>query len=305
MSLYNKHRPKTLKRVFGNTEVIESLTGFLQDIETCPQVFLFSGPTGTGKTTLARIIRNKIGIEDIDYTEINSSQFTGVDTVRDIIQKVPYKPIASKYKLYVLDEVHRLSKQAQDAILKTLEDTPKHCFFILCTTEPNSLAKALRGRCTQYTMNLLNDNDMTKLLNKICQKEKVVITENVIDSIVDVSLGHPRNAIQLLETVIATPENKRLEISQLNQVFENKTIDLCRALLTGKAWGTVSTILKDLKKEDPESIRRAVLGYAQNTLLNKNTVDVNICRILEEFAEPTYNSGFAQITLACAAVLMN
>ena len=143
MSLYQKYRPSNLQQVRGNEKIKETLQGFFDTQDKMPRVYLFHGQTGCGKTTFARIIKNHLEISGNDYIEINSSDHTGVDSVRTIIKNSHYLPVNSKYRMYVLDEVHRYSTAAQDALLKILEDTPKHVLFVLATTDPQKLKKAL------------------------------------------------------------------------------------------------------------------------------------------------------------------
>ena len=160
MELYKKYRPKKLKDIKENEKLVAALTKQLSNPDECPSVFLFHGGTGCGKTTLARIIANELKVKGNDYKEIDVADFNGIETARGIRSKMGFKAQESKFRIFVLDECHMLTGAAQNAFLKTLEDTPKHVKFILCTTEPNKLKPTFRGRCQQYQVSQLTEDGM-------------------------------------------------------------------------------------------------------------------------------------------------
>lgn len=306
MSLYHKHRPDSLKKIKGNKTTVQTLEKMLANEKTMPHAFLFHGPTGCGKTTFGRIIANTLGVSTNDLNEINSSDFRGIDTIREIIRNCQYKPVNSPYRVYILDEVHKMTNDAQNAILKILEDTPAHVIFILCTTEPQKLLGAIKNRCSQFTVELLNEIDMLRLLKTVCKKEKVKVPEEVLDIIVSKSNGHSRDALQILDQVICLPDLKDMkEVAKQIKVFESKTNELAKALIYGKDWGTICTLLKGLQNENAETIRRGVLGYCRVVLLsNPKNLD-RLSLIIEEFMETTYDNGFNQIVYACSCIVNN
>jgi DNA polymerase-3 subunit gamma/tau len=198
-----------------------------------------------------------------------------------------------------------MTGDAQNALLKILEDTPLHVYFILCTTEPNKLLSTIRGRCSQFQVKPLNDDDLTNLLIRITIKEgEEQLSEEIYQEIIKSSEGRVRNAIQILEQVLSVSEEQRIEIAKKNNEEQKQAIDLCRALLNSKStWKDIQKILNELKESEPERIRRAVLGYASNTLLNK---DFPICGlILEEFMNNFYDNGFPQLVYCCYSVIKN
>jgi DNA polymerase-3 subunit gamma/tau len=301
MSLYLKHRPTTLEQVKGNEDVISSLTSMLSNKKTCPHVFLFNGLSGCGKTTLGRIVANILGCGESDLSEINSANFRGIDTVRDIIRNVSYKPINGPCRVWIIDEVHKWTNDAQNAALKLLEDTPEHAYFILCTTQPEKLIKEIHGRCQKFQVKPLNDNQMTALLRKVVREEAQTLEKDIYAQIVQDSFGQPRNALQILEQVLNIPENRRLEAAKQVAEQQSQTIELCRSLIKGGRWKEISVILKGLKDQDPESIRRQVLGYFQAVLLNNDNPKAGL--IMERFADPFYNNGFADLVLNCYIII--
>lgn len=306
MSLYQKYRPHTFERVKGNNEIKNALTQMLSDLDTCPHAFLFHGETGCGKTTLARIVATKLGckVDSSDYTEINFADLRGIDTIREIIKQSQFRPIESDCRVWVLDECQKMTGDAQNALLKILEDAPDHVYFILCTTDPQKLLSTVKGRCSQFQVKPLTDEDMSSLLRRIVKAEGEELEEEIYEQIISDAKGHARNAIQTLEQVLSVPEDKRLEIAKKNALEESQSVDLCRALLNKKtSWSDIQKILAGLRGTEPETIRRAVIGYAANTLVSK---DFPICGlILEEFISPFYDSGFPQLVYACYSVIKN
>lgn len=301
MSLYLEHRPLTLEQIKGNKETVSALTSFLSNPKKMPLVYLFHGPSGCGKTTFGRIIGNALEIAKQDVVELDSAQFNGIDTVREIRKNCQYKPLKSSYRLYILDEVHMFSSQAQEGMLKILEDTPKHTIFILCTTNPEKLKPTLRGRCQQFQVKPLEDLEMKKLLKQVARKEGTKLESEVIEQVIQTAEGHSRLALQTLEQVINTEPDKRLEAAKKVAEQTSQAIELSRLLFKKASWQQVSKVLQGLKGQDAEGIRRVVMGYASAVLVNN--YNENAHHILVEFEEPTYNNGFNQIVLSSANVI--
>ena len=214
MSFHIKYRPDNFSDVKGNSDTLEILEGMLSDIETCPHTFLFYGNSGCGKTTTARILANRLGCRGSDYNEINTADFRGIDTIREIIGKSQFKPIEGTCRVWVLDEIHKATGEAQNALLKILEDSPKHVYFILCTTDPQKLLATIKGRCTQFQMKPLSEAQMHVLLRKVVIEEGEKLEREIYDQIIQDSLGHPRNALQILEQVLKVSPDRRIEIAK-------------------------------------------------------------------------------------------
>lgn len=300
MSLYNKYRPQSLDQIKGNAEIIQTLQGMLQKKDEFPHALLFHGATGCGKTTLARIISKELGCVGNDYREINSADFRGIDTVREIINQSMFLPLEGDVRVWVLDESGKMTGEAQNSLLKILEDPPSHVYFMLCTTEPQKLLPTIRGRCSQFQTNLLNEKQMFGLLRRIVKDENQELDTIIYDQIIQDSLGHPRNAIQILEQVLNVPDDKRLEVAKQTAEKQSQIIELCRALLNGDKWSKVKGIVEGLKGQEAEDIRRAVLGYMQVVLL-KGEND-RAAAIIETFWEPTYNLNFPYITFSAYTI---
>ncbi len=300
MGFHLKYRPTTLDEVIGNVELLAVLSAMLEK-EDKPHSILLHGPTGCGKTTIGRIIAKELGVSESDLKEVDSADFRGIDTVREIRKQSQYKPLEGDYRVWIIDECHKMTNDAQNALLKILEDTPKHVYFILCTTDPQKLIPTIKGRCSQFQVKLLNEREMFKLLRLVVKAEDDNLPKTVYEQIILDSFGHPRNALQILEQVLAVESNLRLVTAQKAAEEISQSIELCRALIGQASWKKVSAILNGLKGQDPEGIRRHVLGYAQSILLKES--NDKAAQVIEEFYEPTYNIGFPGVVLACYSIV--
>ena len=293
-------RPDTFDKVKGNTEILDSIKSLLKDRKTCPHVFLLHGPTGCGKTTIGRILATELGVVGRDFIEINSSNFRGIDTIRDIIDNSRYAPVEGAVRVYLMDECHKLTGDAQTAALKFLEDTPNHIYVILCTTNPEKLLKEFKGRCTQYQVQVLSESQMTGLVRRTVREIGETLDAEVIEAIVKSSDGYPRGALKTLEKVLSLPAENRLAAAKVKEEEATAVLELSRALIKpGVAWKEVSVILKGLKGMDAEEIRRNVLGYCSAVLLSGGNVSDQAAAVIECFWEPTYNIGMPGIVFQC------
>jgi len=302
MALYHKHRPKTLDDIVGNkTTVLQIRTDFNKKEK--PHAVLLVGPTGCGKTTIGRIIANMLDCKGNDLKELNAADWRGIDTIRDIRQQSQYKSLQSPCRVWLLDEAGVLTKDAQNAMLKLLEETPKHVYFILATTDPQKLINTLRGRCAEYSVAPLREAQMVRLLKSIVHKERKEVLESVIDTIVERSQGLPRNALQALGQVIDLPVEKQADAVKSYAETETQVKELCRGLFQHGTWQKISRLIKELQEqgEDAENIRRAILGYCHYTLLNGDNVRAAI--VMEHMIESFYYTGFPGLTFACYSII--
>jgi len=302
LPLHLKYRPKTFSEFIGNEAVIESLKSVVRRERGRPHAFLFCGASGCGKTTLARILKRELKCGDLDFVELNVADVRGIDTIREIIATGWLKPVSGESRIYVLDEAHKLTPDAQNALLKFLEDTPPHCYVILCTTEPHKLIKTIRTRCSTFQLSPLSDEEIRLLLKRVIRRERATVPDEIVQQIVRLSEGSPRKALVLLDSVIDLddPEMMKQALKEGADEAEAQVVELCRALLKGEGWDRVRKILQGLKEEDPETVRHMVLGYMNSVLLNSD--NPRAAMIIEEFAESFMNSGKAGLTLACYRV---
>lgn len=295
MSLYLKHRPRSFEQMLGNQKAISSLISIAKK-KRRPHAFLFTGQAGCGKTTAARIMSKEMGADAQDIHEINSADFRGIETIRDLREKILFLPSHGEKSVYILDECHKLTNDAQNGLLKSLEEPPDHVVWFLCTTEPEKLLKTVRTRCTVVFFESMSDEVLLSLLKKICTKEKRNIPIKLLKEIANKAEGSPRQALSYLEQIIDIPEKEMGSVQIMYvQDQEKEMIDLCRALIAKKKWKEVSALLKELKA-DPEATRRMVLKYCSSVLLNGQE---RAYLVMEPFLDPFYEQGYARLVAAC------
>jgi DNA polymerase III subunit gamma/tau len=303
MSLYLDYRPPTFEGIIGNANIVSTLVTMLSNKNKCPHAFLLIGPTGCGKTTIARIIATQLGAKGSDINETNAADLRGIDNIRDIIMKTGYRPIESPCRVWIIDECHKITKEGQNAFLKILEEPPKYVYFILCSTDPQDIIGTIKSRCSQFQVSPLTDPQMYGLLRRVVREEIASVEKEVYDQIVQDSQGLPRSALNILEQVLATEPDKRLAVAKRVAAEQTESVALCRALIDGKGWKTIRGIIDGLKEQNPETIRRHVLGYCQAVLLNPKTEQNDLAfLIMQEFSQNTYDNGFKQIVFACYSI---
>lgn len=308
LSLHRKYRPTTLDDMVGNEAVVESLRSILQRKGAKPHSYLFTGPAGCGKTTLARIVRDALGCGASDYYEMNSAADRGIDKIRDLQQKAKLAPLGGKVKVYLFDEAHKLTNDSQNALLKLLEDTPAHVYLLLATTDPSRLIKPLRDRCTHIQVEPVIRPKLLSFLKKIVALEGVPdFPVTILREIVDAANGSPRVCLVLLDKVIDIPDDEiALQAIQGFDADESGVIEVCRALIepgltSTQRWMKVRGLLANLRGADPEEIRRACLGYFGSVMMNDNKKmpDPRVPEMMLEFLPNTYDSGMSAVIYAC------
>lgn len=288
------YRPDSWDDVVGNDSIIKSFRQRIAE-DKPPQVYMLTGPSGTGKTTLARIAANVLGCEDFGIREINGSDNTGVDFARDLIQDIPMMPMVGDAKAYIIDEVDKTSDAWQSAMKKPLEDMPKNVYFFLCTEVPNKVKRALHTRSIEINLDGVDDTSMMMALKRVIRSEGLKTDPAVISSIINGAEGSVRQGLTLLEQVKDLSPEEAEEVIQIG-VVPAEVKELCRALLSGKNWTTVGPIVKTVKGE-PEGNRRAILGYMNAVLLNSGKA--RAFDIIDVFSDNLYDSGKAGFTAMC------
>jgi DNA polymerase III gamma/tau subunit len=299
MELYKRLRPTRYSDLRGQPEAVKLLLD-MSKRKAFPHCLLLTGPSGTGKTTAARITARKLECSEHDLNELNIADARGIEVVREIRSTIHLSPMGGKSRIWLLDECQKSTVDFQSALLKLLEDPPDHAYFILCTTEPEKLLRTIHTRATQIKFNLLKRQDMESLLTEIADKEEFKLSEDVRDHLVECAEGSPRKALVLLDQILGlkTEQDQLAAIS----VGENSSqvIDLCRELINPKGtWGNTAKILKALEDE-PESARRAILGYALAVLLNSGSKKAY--SVINCFEKNFFDSGKAGLVASCFEV---
>ena len=299
-SLAVKYRPQMLKDFLGNENTTSALRSMMERDEI-PHTLLFTGPSGCGKTTLARIVAKRLKCSEHDLQELNTADFRGIDTIRDVIRNMSLCPMSGPCRVWILDECHSLTKDGQHALLKALEDTPKHVYFLLATTDPEKLLPTIKTRCVTFDVKPLSDKLMDVLLKTVIQKEGVDnIPQETIDQIVQDSLGSARMALSILDKVVNMDPADMLVAAKQQASQTNVAIDLCRALIGKRPWREISKIIQGLDQE-PESVRRAVLGYASAVLLKSGQPQAYV--VLDCFRQDFFTTGKSGLTMSAYAAV--
>jgi DNA polymerase-3 subunit gamma/tau len=280
-SLAVKYRPNSLKEVIGQDHVIKSLKSLISSKEV-PHSYIFTGPSGTGKTTLARILAKEFNVDPVNLIESDAASFNGIDDMREITENLQYRAFGSRpNKLVILDECHALSKQAWQSLLKTVEEPPNHAFICFCTTDFSKIPDTIKTRCQTYTLYPVDDDAIFSMLERIKNEEGFTCDEKILDMVVMAAYGSPRMALNLLSMVRGC-DNLEDAAKILDKPVESQNVMvLIKKIATKKSvtWAQVCGILK-ASDENPESIRLMVINYIASMLLNAKS-DQEACRLLE------------------------
>ena len=254
-----KYRPQTFDDLIGQEVVAETITNSIK-ADKIPNAYLFTGIRGIGKTTIARIVAKTLncsnGIENkckvkcdncdsiassnhIDVLEMDAASKTGVDDVRDLIEFSRYGPTSAKYKIFIIDEVHMLSKQAFNALLKTLEEPPEYLKFIFATTEIKKIPITVVSRCQRFDLSRIKSSELFEFIKKIKDKENGKVTDDALKLIVKISEGSVRDALSLLDrALLSLDENTELDLNAAQKIFgyfdKSQLIDLFELILKGE-----------------------------------------------------------------------
>lgn len=307
MPLQTTYRPTKFKDVVGNAEVVKALKASLEQ-EEHNHCILLSGDSGCGKTTLARIVANKLGAYDPEsdrnpnFREFNASDFKGIDMVRGVRADSAKAPLGGGNRVYFFDECHKLTGDAQEAFLKILEEASGPNYYIFATTNPEALKVTLKRRCAQFALQPVSEDQLFELLCDVCESSDIPASDEVLEAIVSDSLGSPGIALGILDAVKGLSAKEMLAAARQQAALQNEVIALCRALAdTRSNWKKVSEILRGLQGQDPESIRRKVIGYCSGWLLKQS--NMRAFEIMDCFMTPTYNEGFPRIVHSCYMVI--
>lgn len=260
-SLYRKYRPLKLAEVVGQEQVTAPLENALEQ-DKISHAYLFTGPRGTGKTSVARIFAHAINdfdyeLEDdyVDIIEIDGASNRGVDNIREIREKALIKPTLGKYKVYIIDEVHMLTKEAFNALLKTLEEPPEHVVFIMATTDAHKVPITITSRAQTFNFKLAEAEVIAGHLQKICEAEKIKIEPEAINIIVKRGGGSFRDSLSLLDQ-ISTLSSDMITQKMVEQAFGLPEDTIIMELIENYATKSVvkiTTLLKDLRASGVKS----------------------------------------------------
>ena len=298
-TLYRKYRPKTFELVYGQDVIVKTLKNVIKN-DKLSHAYLFTGPRGTGKTSSAKLfakaincLSNKDGDacnecencksfnnnSNPDIIEIDAASNNGVDEIREIKNKVSLVPSMSKYKVYIIDEVHMLSIGAFNALLKTLEEPPEYIIFILATTEPQKIPATIISRCQRFDFKSISHDKMKQCLENIISKENITIDDCAIEEIINNSKGGMRDAIGLLDQASAFCNNN-ITANDIEELSGNISIKQIRAFLSNimqKEYNVIFDTISDYSSngKDFSLICEKIINYIREGILYKKMIDTD------------------------------
>lgn len=302
-ALYRSYRPQTFGEVAGQEHIVTTLKNAIKE-NRISHAYLFAGPRGTGKTTVAKLLAKALNCtgenppcdqcpnckaitvgEHPDVIEIDAASNNGVDEVRDLIDKVKYAPINGKYKVYIIDEVHMMSTGAFNALLKTLEEPPAHIVFVLATTEPHKILPTIISRCQRFDFKKVGNHDIISRLEYVLKSENKKYELSALESVAKLAEGGMRDALSILEQCLAY--NNELTVESVNMVYgllsmDNK-ISFIKQLLSKDIKGVLTSLDNMLSGSiDIKRLTFDLVDVLKDIIIYKNTQDVSILFVLTQ-----------------------
>lgn len=252
-SLYRAYRPHTFADLIGQDHIVKPLTEQLSS-EKVGHAYLFAGSRGLGKTSVARIFAQELKTSDRDLYEIDAASNNSVDDIRALSEQVYTLPFNSPYKVYILDEAHMLSKGAWNAFLKTLEEPPAHAIFILATTELEKVPETVRSRCQVFEFKKPSREGLGKMVAAVAKKEGYVLEVAAADLIAMLADGSYRDALSVLERVLASSTDKKLSLEEVEQATGAPKHALVHALVAALSGGDTEAALVAVRKAGEQDV---------------------------------------------------
>ena len=297
-TLYRAYRPEKFADVRGQGHVVRVLEGAIRN-KKIAHAYLFAGGRGTGKTTVARIVARSIGVSAKDLYEMDAASNRRIEDVRELREGVWALPFESPYKLYIIDEAHMLTKEAWNAFLKTLEEPPSHCIFILATTELEKIPETIQSRCEIYAFKLPSLATLAETVADVAKKEGFTLEKSAAELVALLAEGSFRDALGILQKVLATSNDRGVDVSEVEEVTGAPKGELVRRLLGALA-------KKDAAKAI-EAIRAAVSDNLDARILAKLLIfrcrAILLARHAPEIAE-SFLSELAEPDVALAKELV-
>ena len=328
-ALYRTYRPSTFEEVAGQEHIVKTLQNALATGKLA-HAYLFAGPRGTGKTTMAKLLAKALNCDEgighqcnecknckaiiegthPDVLELDAASNNGVDEIRELIDKVKYGTILGRYKVYIIDEVHMLSTGAFNALLKTLEEPPEHVIFILATTEPHKILPTILSRCQRYDFTKLSDKDIKARLKAVLEKEGVAYNDEAIDIIISLADGGMRDALSILDQVLAYSGNK-LDVQDILDIFALESKEEKMGLLNAIINKDISDVLARINRyvslgTDIKRLTDDLLLILKDILIYQSSRNISCLEIInEQEAQEFFNRLDIDETLKMIDIIMS
>lgn len=306
--LHVKYRPETFDEMIGQDHVVQSLKSLFEQ-KTYPHAYLFTGSSGCGKTTCARIVATMLGCDYQNILEIDAASFGKVEDIRELVARLDYATFGTNpLKYIIVDEAHACTKSAFQAFLKTIEEPPPHVYFAFCTTEADKIPETIKTRCHTYHLRDVSIDALMELVSVVSEAEKIKLDAKSLSVIAQAAQGSPRRALTYLSKCrgCTSIEDVRSVLEEPDE--EGEVIELCR-LLVGKVqptWKNTMRIINSLQAQNPESIRLIIMNYMAKVAMNARTDGdaLKVLNVMNAFSRP-YNSSekFAPLLLSLGELI--
>lgn len=310
LPLYRKYRPQTFHDLIGQENIVKSLSNAIK-LGKISHAYLLCGPRGTGKTSSARILAKSLNCAEgptltpcgkcpscldimnstpIDVIEIDAASNRKVEDARNILEKIQFVPVNGRYKIYIIDEVHMLTPEAFNTLLKTLEEPPENVIFILATTEPHKVLETIISRCQRFDFRRITTDDIVNHLEKIAGAENINITKDALFTIAKSSAGGMRDSLALLDQLSVMDAQKEITTDDVNEMLGRLSFDVLFDLGTCILHSNTQqaiTLLDQIynKGNEPYQIISNLILYFRNLLIVKNCTERNIAMELTQLSE--------------------
>ena len=327
-ALYRTYRPSTFDEVAGQQHIVRTIKNALKTGKIA-HAYLFAGPRGTGKTTMAKLLAKSLNCEEgigcqcnkcknciainegthPDVLEIDAASNNGVDEIRDLIDKVKYGTILGRYKVYIIDEVHMMTPGAFNALLKTLEEPPEHVIFILATTEPHKILPTILSRCQRYDFSKVSDSDIKNRIAAVLKAEDIPFNEEAVDLIISLADGGMRDALSILDQVLAY-SGDHLNVDDVLDMFALESTEEKIELINSIISGDVSDVLNRLNEyvnrgTDIKRLTDDLLLILKDVLIYQTSLKTDFLETLkEDEVKPLAKAIDEKLTLNMINILM-
>lgn len=317
-ALYRIYRPQKFDEVVGQKHILQTIKNGISENKIA-HAYLFSGPRGTGKTSMAKLLAKALNCEHNnssnrpcnecencrsinegvhpDVIELDAASNNGVDEVRDIIDKVKYAPIMGKYKVYIIDEVHMMTSGAFNALLKTLEEPPAHVIFILATTDVHKVLPTIVSRCQRFDFNRVGKLDMKKRIEEILKLEGIEYTLDVIDLISELAEGGMRDALSILDQTIAYAGNK-ITVNHIRDIYgiatPSELVNFLK-LCNNNDYENVLRLIDEFEEKGLDFVRltSSLIDVIKDSLIYLNTKNEKLLKLLDKDKALALSNGLS------------